>query len=48
MERYKYRVYLDGAMYVDVVVEAIAPSIGQAQLEAQYVGRRVVWMGKVY
>ena len=47
MHRYKYRVYLDGAMFVDVVVEAISPSYGQAQLEAQYSGRRVVWMGGV-
>lgn len=45
MHRYKYRVYLDGAITVDVVIDAISPSVGQAQLEAQYAGRRVVWMG---
>jgi len=45
MHTYTYRVYLDGAQYVDVQIQAPAPSTGQMMLESQYKGRRVQWMG---
>ena len=48
MDNYIYRVYLDGAQYVDIVIAAMSPSHGQMIAEAQYTGRRVTWMGKKY
>lgn len=48
MYDYIYRVYLDGAQYVDVVVSAQSPSQGQQLAESMYSGRRVSWIGRKY
>ena len=45
MRTYLYRIYLDGAMFVDERVTVPTVTHGQQLLEARYPGRRVVWMG---
>jgi len=42
---YKYRVYVTDSRSVDVVFGAISPSEGQLMVEAQYAGKRVIYIG---
>ena len=44
MRTYVYRVYLDGAMYADIQIQATCASQGQLLAESQYAGRRVQYM----
>ena len=47
MFSFKYRIYLDGANYSDIVIQAQSQSIGQQLLESQYQGRQIMCLGMV-
>jgi len=45
MKTYKYRVYLTDSRIVDVPMMANSVSDGLLAVQAQYAGKRVVWIG---